>query len=301
MSRSFSPESERSPAAELATRVMLPPHASGRLPCGAGMFWFRSQQRQRHRRMQVWYYYPPALPAAAPIVFVLHGMGRDADRYRDTWMQAAHERQFLLICPRFGERRYSEARYNLGYVINDAGRPRPPHKWTFHVIEQLFDVIRLLTGNVSERYGLYGHSAGAQFVHRLALFMPEARFSTAVAANAGWYTLPTFDAEPFPYSLNGTDRTPSQLARAFARRLVILLGSHDIDTQHPNLRRTPEADRQGRTRVERGHTFFATAQREAAARNLACSWKLAVVPDAHHADAQMMWHAAHFVLEEPRG
>src|SRR3712207_6943257 len=79
---------------------------------------------------------------------------------------------------------------------------RPPRSTLFPyttLFRSLFDFVREATGNPSEQYRIYGHSAGAQFVHRLALFVPEARFATAIAANAGWYTMPTFDGKKFPY------------------------------------------------------------------------------------------------------
>ena len=41
--------------------------------------------------------------------------------------------------------------------------------------------MKAATGNRSERYFLYGHSAGAQFVHSFLYAMPQAR----VAAVAG--------------------------------------------------------------------------------------------------------------------
>jgi methyltransferase (TIGR00027 family) len=39
-----------------------------------------------------------------------------------------------------------------------------------------------LVGNKNPSYFIYGHSEGGQFVHRLVLFLPDARFARAVAA-----------------------------------------------------------------------------------------------------------------------
>ena len=47
-----------------------------------------------------------------------------------------------------------------------------------------------MNGNTSADYYLFGHSAGAQFVHRLLLMVPDGRYAALVAANAGWYTVP---------------------------------------------------------------------------------------------------------------
>ncbi len=94
-------------------------------------------------------------------------------------------------------------------------------KWLYQTIERLYD--HLVTTKRAEAGGyiLFGHSAGAQFVHRMVLALPEARFRLAVIGNAGFYTLPT-DAGPaggfqFPYSLEGTPITEAERAKALQR------------------------------------------------------------------------------------
>ena len=81
-------------------------------------------------------------------------------------------------------------------------------EWSFSIVERLFDHVKSLTTIQPATYYLYGHSAGGQFMHRFVMFMREARFSKAVAANAGWYTMPD-QKIAFPYGLSG-----SRLAKA---------------------------------------------------------------------------------------
>lgn len=152
---------------------------------GPGTFRFVDDRSSASKPLKAWYYRPPHLSDTAPIVFVMHGVKRDADNYRNTWMAAAELFGFLLICPRFHKSDYSQAAYQLGNLADGSGELLPENEWTFGVVERLFDFVKKTTGNTSERYHIYGHSAGAQFVHRLALFVPEARYATAVAANAG--------------------------------------------------------------------------------------------------------------------
>ena len=131
----------------------------------------------------------------------MHGVKRNAAEYRDSWALAAEQFGFLLLCPEFSALDYPRKAYHLGGLVDSSKRWLPEEEWTFHTIERLFDFVKQRTGTIEDSYRIYGHSAGGQFVHRMALFMPRVRFETAVAANTGWYTMPTFDGKKFPYGL----------------------------------------------------------------------------------------------------
>lgn len=267
---------------------------------GAGSFRFLDDRGATGKPLTVWYYRTLSFSEATPIVFVMHGVKRDAENYRDNWMATAERYGFLLLCPEFTRADYPHrTAYQLGNLFDRAGGPTPKDGWTFGVIERLFDSVREATGNGSERYHIYGHSAGGQFVHRLALFLPEARYATAVAANSGWYTMPTFDGKTFPYGLRGSVSTPEGLKRAFGNRLVVLLGERDTDVEDPFLRTSKGARRQGRNRFERGHAFYATAREESARLGVTLNWTLKTVPGAAHFDPMMMPAAAQILLGEP--
>ncbi len=148
----------------------------------------------------------------------------------------------------------------------------------------------MATGNRSERYSIYGHSAGAQFVHRYLYFMPEARVDRAVAANAGWWTLPDLKVD-FPYGLRGSSINESGLKALLQRPLVVLLGTADTDPNHANLRRTPEAMAQGAYRFARGQYFYAAGQRQAKALGVPLAWKLETATGVGHVDKDMAPYA----------
>lgn len=275
----------------------MPADRSG-LTIGAGSFLFRDEARPGGRPLVVRYYRPPQFAASSPIVFVLHGTRRDADTYCDAWREPADRFGLLVICPEFTAAAFPRTHYHLGNVVDAGRRPLPPTAWTFQIIERLFDHITVATGSVAARYFLYGHSAGGQFVHRLVLFLPEGRYAVAVAANTGWYTMPTFDGDTFPYGLAGMADDSRRLERALGRRLLILLGERDTDPVDPHLRQTARAKRQGDNRFERGQRFFATAQAEAARRNVVCNWEVATVADAAHSNGRMAHAAARALFEQ---
>lgn len=247
-------------------------------------------------RVRVWYHRPKGRLTDLPVVFALHGASRNASTYRDTWARHADAHGFLLLSPAFSLAHYPDERsFNLGNVFAKGGARNPEADWSFQVIEGIFDRVKKRAGLHATSYGFYGHSAGSQFVHRFLYFMPRARARLFVAANAGWYTMPTFDLA-YPYGLAGAGLSVADLKRALRQRVVVLLGSDDVDVDHPKLRRTRRAMRQGMHRFERGHTFFETANREAKALGVPFHWVLDTVPDVGHDNAGMAKVAVAYLI-----
>jgi poly(3-hydroxybutyrate) depolymerase len=242
--------------------------------------------------LPVFYQLPDRVTADTRVVFVMHGVNRDADRYRDEWAMLARHFGFIAVVPQFASSDFpGSLGYNTGYFTEADGAPRPRSRWSFAAIEPLFDDVRQRFGTQVERYSIYGHSAGAQFVHRYVLFMPEARIEQAIAANAGWYTMP--DAEiAFPYGLGATPIGAEGLRAALGKPLTVLLGTADTDRADPDLRKTPEADAQGPHRYARGQAFFARGEAAAAESGAPFAWKLERVAGIAHSNAGMAEAAA---------
>ncbi len=237
---------------------------------------------------RVYFHRPATWRASGRVVMVMHGVQRDADRYRDEWAPLAEQHGFLLVCPEFSNDKFPRsAWYNFGGL----NQTHDPDMRAFAVPDRVFEEVRRRFGATAARYSLYGHSAGAQFVHRFALLAPSAAVDQAIAANAGWYTLPVFD-QPFPYGLQGTSVTQDQVAAFLRRPLVLQLGDADVDPAHPSLRRNAAADRQGLHRFARGMHYMQTGQREAARRGIALAWRVVTVPGVAHDNAGMAKSAA---------
>lgn len=243
---------------------------------------------------------PAGLAGDRPVVFVMHGVNRNADDYRDQWHELAMKHEFLLLVPEFSQENFPGSRgYNLGYLADEEGEPRPRSRWAYSAIEPIFDDARRRFRMSVDAYALYGHSAGAQFVHRFVFHVPRARVSQIVPANAGWYMMPDYQAA-YPYGLGGSIVTPEMLERGMALPVTILLGDRDIDPEHPNLRRSPEALAQGAHRLARGKLFFATARDWAARAGVPFEWRLEIVPGADHDNAKMAPAAIPFLLNPSR-
>lgn len=243
--------------------------------------------------------YVPQACAAKPcrLVISMHGLLRNAEAARDNWIEAADRYGLLVAAPHFDKERFPTRLYQQGGVRGEADRSR----WIYATIERFFDVA-LGSGRVEGTgYVLFGHSAGAQFVHRMAILMPEARFTTAISANAGFYTLPVGKAAAggfsYPYSLDLTPATEASAKQALAKPLLVMLGERDNDPDHEQLNKSKGAEAQGASRLDRGRHFMAVARAEAQRLGVASPWRDILVPDTAHEQRKMANAAAQALFE----
>jgi len=241
--------------------------------------------------IDVYSYMPDTDLSEAPILVVMPGRGRNAQEYRDEWLEEARERRLILLVPEFPGDLYSVAEYNLGN-LEASGRTVPSDRWTFNVLEGLVaEVTRQVNGRQTGYY-LYGHSAGAQFVHRFMMFMADNQVIRAVSANAGWYTAPD-PLAPFPYGLKDSPASDDDsVARMLASPLTVLVGSDDNDPDADGLRDDKGSRRQGSTRLERGFFFYQSGLNASAELAVEFGWKIDVVPGAGHYNSEMVAAAA---------
>jgi hypothetical protein len=236
-----------------------------------------------------------------PILFVFHGTNRSASSYLNAWIPLARTRKFVVITPEFTDELYpsngdSNDYYNLGGVIVNKVI-QPEENWTFSIIEPIFDFVRSDIGSRQRVYDIYGHSAGSQFVHRFLLFKEESRVRRAVAANAGWYTIPD-DNIDFPYGLKNSPQKQKGLQVFFAKEAYILLGTADTDPNDSDLRKTKEALLQGPHRYARGYYFMNELKKISAKEKFTLNWKIVEVEGARHSNGQMAPAAADILYKD---
>lgn len=267
---------------------------------GAGVYTFHPPGLP-DRSVPVWTYWPSGVDETAPIVFVCHGVSRNADDYRDSWIPHARRNGFIVIAPEFSDDEFPRTRsYNLGNMFTSDGDPIPQAQWSFQVIEDLFDDVRSRLGGNQAGYALYGHSAGGQFVHRMLMFLPDVRVERAVIANPGWYTVPDPSID-YPHGLANSPWDSTVLAESFAHNHLILLGELDNDPNASSLNRTPEADVQGDNRFDRGIHFHRRATEFAMSNEIAFNWSLGYVPGVGHSNTNMAPYASDWLFSSFRG
>jgi poly(3-hydroxybutyrate) depolymerase len=236
--------------------------------------------------MNVFLHRPAGWRPGGPVAVVMHGMGRNADGYRDAWVAASEAHGFLVICPEFSNAKFP------GVEFYNYGNARAPEAaWTFFALDRAVAAALASVGAPETPFALYGHSAGAQFVHRYLLLTGAPRARRIVIANAGWYSWPDFSIA-FPHGLGQSSATEAGLRAALGRPVTILLGEADNDPTHFQLRRDAATDVQGLHRFERGQNFFAAARAAAEALGVPFGWSLATVPGVAHSNSGMAAAAA---------
>jgi poly(3-hydroxybutyrate) depolymerase len=258
---------------------------TGAAPKGKGETTVRTTQGS----LQV-FTYKPARFSSGPILFVFHGQKRNAANYRDYAIPLAGKMQAMVAAPCFDADAFPVQSYSQGNLFDGKGRFQPRREWSLTTALEVIRAVLAREGNPERPYCLLGHSAGGQFVVRLAA-MEKTGAQRLVAANPGTYAFPRADWD-WPY---GFGRLPAEmggeknLRRFLATPLTVLLGQADTNnsTEAGNFPATPEANRQGTNRLERGRNFFEAGRQVAHEKGWEFGWEKVEIPGVGH-DGELM-------------
>jgi pimeloyl-ACP methyl ester carboxylesterase len=218
------------------------------------------------------------------LLLVFHGLARNAKGYRNRARQLGDRLCAIVVTPLFDAKRFPSWRYQRGGIVE--GRAlKPPSEWTGRLVIDLANWVQKQEGR-SMPYSLIGHSAGGQFLSRVAAFVPTAA-RRIVIANPGTYVFPSLDVDA-PYGLGRVYRgaeAEAALRRYLATPVTIFLGQEDTGDDDRNDSRQARA--QGETRYDRGRNAFAAGQKAAQARRVPFNWRLVEQPDTGHSARDM--------------
>jgi hypothetical protein len=272
-------------------------------PNTTGNFTFIPESPLDDKPIEVYFHIPSGDITTMPILFSFHGASRNADDYRDFWIDMANDNNFIVIAPQFSDDYYPGLGddYLMGNVYVDGDNPtpqtrNPENEWTFSVIDPLFDLIVNDINGTQTGYKAWGHSGGAQFLHRLLMFLPESRVEIAVCSNAGWYTVPEYGIS-FPYGIDNSEIYESDLINIFSNKLIVHLGENDNDPNSAGLRHNNVLDnQQGLNRFDRGNYFYNYSMSFAEEINVFFNWELYTVPNVGHNAQEMANDALEYLL-----
>tara|TARA_B000000609_G_scaffold142665_1_gene122256 strand:- start:178 stop:882 length:705 start_codon:yes stop_codon:yes gene_type:complete len=231
----------------------------------------------------------------------MHGRKRNAEEYRDQWSDFANELNLVVVVPEF-----SEAQFPMVWGYNYGGIKTKPEELS-NLNDSSFSYIELVVSQAlkkfrlkSDNWGLYGHGAGAHFVHRYVLYYPESSYTLAIAANPGWYL--TMTDKQWPFGLKNSDINEEMLKKSFQNYFLLMLGMSDISTK-PNTDYVAsifdKVTDQGSHRLERGRNFFNGVLSKSRELDTFLKWGMVEVPtkDGHSNTKQMVPFAAELFFE----
>jgi dienelactone hydrolase len=231
--------------------------------------------------------YRPADTAPKLVLIVFHGLNRDAGPYRDNARALADRIGAIVVAPEFDAPRFSTDLYQRGGVATKSGAIVPPGKRTVDLIQPLIDWARAASGQPSLPSALIGHSAGGQFLTRIAAYAATDATRIVIANPSTWVLPSTQDA--VPYGFKGMTDSEALLRTYLELPITVLLGANDTGTH--NLASEPEALAQGINRLERGRNTFEKARTAAQQHGWPFHWTSAEVPGVGH-DSRKMFSSA---------
>lgn len=225
--------------------------------------------------------YRPESYKDGPLILVCHGTLRNADEYRDHARKMGDRFGALIAAPRFDKEQFGQGMYQQGGLFRD-GKVAARPNWTVSLVPEIAAAVRRKMGRPEMPYSMIGHSAGGQFVGRTAAFV-DTGATRIVVANPSSYVLPTRD-RPYPYGFGNLPEDLSNdahLKRYLAQPVTIYLGTADTERDE-DLDTSEGAERQGKSRLERGRLAFRTARDLAAERGWKFGWALVEAPGVPH-------------------
>ena len=224
---------------------------------------------------EVIYYIPRHFdPSTAQYLVLIHGAGHrhrpGALTHIDEWRHIADIENLVLIAPVFdriykpsmiGEIIQDEFLWDFVYLLNNRNEHRSDKK----LLEIFSFFKRHLVAR--DKFHLYGHSGGGQFVNRFITFHPERIDKVAISAS-GSFVFPRFDQE-YPFGLNTThleerfgrhiqaddlklteDQYDKRMTTLLGLKLFVIAGQEDETILNDG------EDWQGRTVPERAWNYF---------------------------------------------
>ena len=228
--------------------------------------------------LELFTYRPPGCKPQL-VLLVFHGISRNAWSYRDHAKFLADRFCGFVVAPEFDRARFPNRLYNYGGVTSEA-----PGRRTIDLVLPLIAWARGAVGAPNLPVVLLGHSAGGQFLSRVAAFVPTGAAGIVIANPSTWVLPSTTTAAPF--GLYHTEAATDDALRAYlARPIAVLLGTADVGGAELSMR--PEAMAQGPNRYMRGSRTFQMAQDVAHSHGWPFGWTLGEVPGVGHSATEM--------------
>jgi len=245
--------------------------------------------------VEIFYITPNKIDKDTQLLFVIHGNSRNAEDYISAWIPYISNKNIIVVAPQFNKNSFRyffllESATSSGKINNN------PDNYINKSISSFFNFFQSKFSLSTNKYKMFGHSAGAQFTHRYMLLSNDKRISSAVIANAGWYTF--LNGNNFPYGIKNSpiDISSDHIKWFMSNKTTLLIGNNDINLKSVNS--SKGAQRQGITRVDRANSYFNSLINISDNNNIPFRWSYKVVDKADHDYLKMTPVAAKILLED---
>lgn len=268
------------------------------LPTGEGMFVYNQYKPFDDKPIDVHYYIPTYGDITKmPIVFVFQGADRNYTYLLEAWAKEAQAKQFMVFIPQFDKDMYPLNDYQEVGVMNaELNTFKRREELTPVLIDKIYEYIAKITKHELGCYNIYGHSAGGQFVQRFMLVHNSPYIRRAVIGSPGWYTFPD-TTKAYPYGVKDIPYIDQEQLKQYLQKDIVLQLATGDTVRESYLRKTPEAEAQGRNRYERGNTFYNYIQKLAASHQWRCRWRKIIVKGVGHQSIEMGMAAIPLLLQ----
>ena len=244
--------------------------------------------------VEIYYISPDVIDENTKVIFVIHGNSRNAEDYLSEWRPYIANKNVIVVAPKFTKESFKY--FALLEMAQSSGKVnRDESEYINNSISLIFNFIKSKFSLNTQTYSMFGHSAGAQFTHRYMLLSHDKRISSAVIANAGWYTF--ISTAEFPYGIkNAPIKISSDHIRWYtASKVNLLIGSDDVGFK--SLNTSKGAQIQGINRYERANNYFNTLIKEAEKNNYVLRWNFKVLDNVDHDYKKITPIAADILLQ----
>jgi hypothetical protein len=229
--------------------------------------------------------YKPDQCSVQLLILVFHGTDRNADTYRDSVLRLANRTCAIVVAPEFDLQHFSKDDYQYGgakvsgHFVQPGARP-------VDVVAPLVTWSENAAGQSGLPYLLMGHSAGAQYVGRVAAYATTGALRLVIANPSTWVMPSTGIAVPFGFGGMQPPQTAEPALRSYlAQPIIVVLGKQD--TGDGGLENSIDGKLQGPTRYARGQNAFASAKAAAATHGWPFNWTLVEVEGVGHNPPKM--------------
>ena len=247
--------------------------------------------------VELFYTLPEEINNQTQVLFIVHGGARDSEKYLDIWKKFTEHKNIILVAPEFKRADYED--YEYLNISDDYGvLNKNLNEHLHNSLSIFFSFFKSKYNLEIDTYKLYGHSGGAQFVHRLLLFSDYDNVSSAVIAGAGSYTF--LNNENYPYGLKESNHlSDKKIKRYLSQRVTFLIGNQDIKKFESSKKNNIQGKAmQGNNRFEVGINYFNNLITVSEKQKIPLRWKFQIAKGVAHDNEKMSLLASEILLKD---